>query len=100
MFETAPSPVLVSHKRRPGGTLAASRQSENAIRSGPQIVAPSSPLKGHAYLLLTGERGLLAASCWCERAIVAVTRSDVLAGRTGSCSRPMCAAPEQKSNVG
>ena len=80
--------------------MAGNRQSEKPMRSRPQIVAPSSPLKGHAYLLLTGERGVLAASCWCERSIVAVARSDVLAGRTGSCSRAKCTAPEQKSKVG
>ena len=80
--------------------MAGNRQPENPIRPRPQTVTPSSPLKGHSYLLLTAERGLLPASCWCERAIVAVTRFDVLAGRTGSCSRPTCIAPEQKSKVG
>lgn len=32
----------------------------------------------------------LAVSCWCEDTIVVVDRSEVVAGRTGSCGAPGC----------
>ena len=63
----------------------------------PRVASPA--LKGHQHLLLTPERGLLAASCWCQRAIVAVTPAEVLAGKTASCGRPACSAPEPRPEL-
>ena len=79
--------------------MARNRRRETTLESNPNLVTPRTRLKGHEYLLLTAERGLLPASCWCERSIVAVTPSDVLAGRTASCRRPACNAPAERSTV-
>ena len=79
--------------------MAGNRQRETTLEPDPKSVTSPTRLKGHDYLLLTAERGLLAASCWCERSIVAVTPSDVWAGRTASCRRPRCNAPGPSSEV-
>ena len=79
--------------------MARNQQRETTLRPNPSRVTARTRLKGHEYLLLTAERGLLPASCWCERSIVAVTPSDVLAGRTASCRRPACNAPATRSKV-
>jgi len=79
--------------------MAGNRQREATLESNSKSVTAPTRLKGHEYLLLTAERGLLAASCWCERSIVAVTPSDVWAGRTASCRRPRCNAPGASSEV-
>jgi hypothetical protein len=99
MFEFDRSPVWVKQPLAGGAFMARNQQRETTLESNLKLVTPRSRLKGHEYLLLTAERGLLPASCWCERSIVAVTPSDVLAGRTASCRRPACNAPGPSTKV-
>ena len=39
--------------------------------------------------------GLLAVSCWCERHVVAVSRTEVQRGRTASCGHCRCRPPRR-----
>ena len=42
------------------------------------------------------ENGLLAVSCWCERHVVAVSRTEVQRGRTASCGHCRCRPPRPR----
>ncbi len=54
-----------------------------------------SPLvyDAHGFMNVKPDSGVLPVSCWCERRIVAVSRSDVQTGMTASCGHPKCQSP-------
>lgn len=39
--------------------------------------------------------GQVPVTCWCEDRIVLVTERDVFEGRTRTCGRPACHAPQR-----